>query len=229
MSDYLAEIESAYSRCRGKRSLLSPIDWQLAQSWQDAGIPLHIALSAIEDCCRNFRERKNPGLINTLRYFEQEVRKQYGAWQQSRVGASVSGPEALTTSESSPNLEEPNPSDAAIARLDLIIKKFGEAKTTASSDLHDALSEVINAVFLVVLQIEGNGDTSETEDQLRAIAEPFNRALVESAGPDDLAAVTTHISRDFGTHKFSDEVIKKLLVKRLYERYDLPQLTLYNL
>lgn len=221
MSDYLAEIESAYSRCRGKRSLLSPIDWQLAQSWQDAGIPLHIVLRAIEDCCRNFSERKNPGLINTLRYFEQEVRKQYGAWQESRIGA--------TDDAAWNEVARENEADIAIARCEEIILKFGEAKKTAPPDLRDALRDVIDAVFQLILQIEGNGDIAKTDDQLRAIAEPFNRALVESAGPEDLAAVTALISRDFGPHKFSDEVIEKMLLKRLYENHGLPKLTLYEL
>lgn len=41
MSDYLEEIEGAYSRCREKWSMLSPIDWQLAAEWEKAGIPVH--------------------------------------------------------------------------------------------------------------------------------------------------------------------------------------------
>lgn len=85
--DYLEEIESAYSRCRERYSMLSAIDWDLAAGWERDGIPLFIAIRAIDDCCRKYKARREPGKINTLRYFDQAVRAAFSAWSASRVGA----------------------------------------------------------------------------------------------------------------------------------------------
>lgn len=91
MTDYLEEIEAAYSRCRERYSMLSPLDWALAAEWEKAGIPLHIAVPAITECCKKFRATKDPCKINTLRYFDQAVRQRFAAWSRSRTGAHNDG------------------------------------------------------------------------------------------------------------------------------------------
>lgn len=86
ISNYLEQIESEYSRIRGKYSPLSPMDWQLAQKWEDAGIPLHIVLTAMSEVFRKFEASKKGGKINSLSYFTQEVEKQFATWKESQVG-----------------------------------------------------------------------------------------------------------------------------------------------
>ena len=86
--NYLENIESEYSRIRGKWSPLSPMDWQLAQSWEDSSIPLHIVLTSMSDVFRQFEANKKGGKINSLSYFTQEVEKQFSAWKESQVGKS---------------------------------------------------------------------------------------------------------------------------------------------
>src|SRR6202040_2450775 len=46
--NYFTEIEDAFVRRRGKHLHLSPLDWALIESWKETGIPLHVALRAIE-------------------------------------------------------------------------------------------------------------------------------------------------------------------------------------
>ena len=87
MTDYLEEIEAAYSRCRERYSMLSPLDWDHAAAWEKDGIPLFLVIRAIDDCCKKYKARREPGKINTLRYFDQAVRAAYSAWSASRVGA----------------------------------------------------------------------------------------------------------------------------------------------
>jgi hypothetical protein len=214
--DYLTQIESAYSRCRGKQSMLSPIDWQLAQSWQDAGIPIHIALRAMEDCCRNFHSSKKPGLINTLRYFDQEVRKQFAGWQESRVGQSAEG-------AAGEELLEQNEADIAIARCEEITLKFGEAKKTASPELRYALADVVDAVFLIILQIEGNGRTDRTEDQLQDLGKAFELAVIDALPPDERCAMLSAVqSRWPGSHMTTADY-NRLIVRDLCQKLNSPK------
>jgi hypothetical protein len=86
INNYLEQIESEYSRIRGKWSPLSPMDWTLAQKWEDSGIPLHIVLTAMSEVFRKFEGSKKGGKINSLSYFTQEVEKQFASWSESQVG-----------------------------------------------------------------------------------------------------------------------------------------------
>lgn len=86
INNYLEQIESEYSRIRGKWSPLSPMDWTLAQKWEDSGIPLHIVLTAMSEVFRKFESSKKGGKINSLSYFTQEVEKQFASWSASQVG-----------------------------------------------------------------------------------------------------------------------------------------------
>jgi hypothetical protein len=98
MSNYLQEIENAYSRGRGKLSRLNPLDWNLAATWENSGIPLRIVLSAMEIVFDNYRQKKRPGLINSLSYFTQEVEKQFTEWQAGQIGKSETGDHAAEPS-----------------------------------------------------------------------------------------------------------------------------------
>lgn len=97
--DYLEQVEAAYSRCRERYSMLSPMDWHLAAQWEKDGIPLFIVFGAIDDCCKKYKAKKDPGKINTLRYFDQAVRQHFKAWNAARVGAhSTPAPNSATPS-----------------------------------------------------------------------------------------------------------------------------------
>lgn len=86
MSNYLEEIEAEYSRIRGKWSPLSPIDWNLADTWQKKEIPLNIVLRAMSETWSKFEAKANKGIINTLRYFEPEVEAGFTAYNTAQVG-----------------------------------------------------------------------------------------------------------------------------------------------
>jgi hypothetical protein len=204
MDTYLSQIEESYARCRGCRSMLSPIDWHLAQSWEDAGIPIHIVLRAMSDCCEAFHRKKTPGKINALKYFEQEVQKQYMGWKESRVGAN-------TADAAGTQLLEENESDAAIARLEEIILKYADAKSRVPAEFHCWLDLVKDTCMKIILELESSGDIMAVERALSTLASLFNQALI------------TH-------HSFTGSDTDRLFfLKAQYNKFSLPRLTLYEL
>lgn len=70
MSNFLEEIENEYSRLRGMPSRLSPMDWNLAQVWEDSGLPLRVVLRAMGEVAEKFRAQKRTDKINSLSYFK---------------------------------------------------------------------------------------------------------------------------------------------------------------
>lgn len=100
MSNYLEDIENEYSKIRGRFSPIAPIDWHLAESWEKKGIPLSVVLRAMSETGENFKAGNRKGTINTLRYFEQEVEKQFADYCAVTVGKSDStAPDGEATAE----------------------------------------------------------------------------------------------------------------------------------
>jgi hypothetical protein len=221
MSDYLQEIEAAYSRCREKWSMLSAVDFQLALDWEKKGIPVTIILRAIDDCCKKYKAKRSPGKINSLRYFEQAVDQHFAAWQKSRIGSH--DPMSQITEP------EQNAADAAIERCEEIILKFGEAKQLAAPELREAIAIVIDAVFLMILQIEGNGETSTTDDDLRELGQTFDQAIAAATPPAEREELLAALRKSYPQYADAPDAYTQLLIKDLYDRLNLPRLTLYQL
>jgi hypothetical protein len=222
MSDYLQEIEEAYGRCRERFSMLSPRDWQLAQDWEKAGIPLHIVIRSIQECCKKYKAKRRPDNINTLLYFDQEVRKQFAGWHASRVGASG-------TATTGPELLQQNERDLAIERCELIIAKFEAARAGANPQLRTAIALVVDAVFQHLIQVEGTGDASQTDGFLRALATQFDPSLVSATAWETKEKMLQAFRKEWAGSPLTLADFERLLVKELYDQMGLPKLTLYPL
>jgi len=73
--NYFTEIEEHFQRARGTSLfLLSPLDWALIESWNNAGIPLEAVLRGIDAAFEKWRSRKNKTqMVNSLAFCSQAV------------------------------------------------------------------------------------------------------------------------------------------------------------
>ena len=73
--NYFTEIEEHFQRARGTGLfLLSPLDWALIESWNNAGVPLEAVLRGIDDAFEKWRSRKvKTQLVNSLAFCAQAV------------------------------------------------------------------------------------------------------------------------------------------------------------
>src|SRR5215471_2965518 len=72
--------------------MLSPIDWALIESWKERGIPLHVALRAIEHAFDSHEAKKRKRSVKTLLYCQEEVEAQYAEWLESRANTDSDAP-----------------------------------------------------------------------------------------------------------------------------------------
>ena len=87
--NYFTEIEERYQQCRGTRTLLSPLDWALIESWKDSGIPLEAVLAGIVRAFEKFKARQRKyRMVNALGYCTQEVLR---AAEEARGGEAQGG------------------------------------------------------------------------------------------------------------------------------------------
>ncbi len=73
--NYFTEIEEHFQRARGTSLfLLSPLDWALIESWNNAGIPLEAVLRGIDAAFEKWRSRKvKTQMVNSLAFCAQAV------------------------------------------------------------------------------------------------------------------------------------------------------------
>ena len=73
--NYFTEIEEHFQRARGTGLfLLSPLDWALIESWNDAGVPLEAVLRGIDEAFEKWRSRKvRTQKVNSLAFCAQAV------------------------------------------------------------------------------------------------------------------------------------------------------------
>lgn len=81
MQTYFEAIEGTFIRLRGAPLLLSPTDWQVANEWYEAGIPLATVSQTLEMVFARREERGGKGRIQSLRYCSEAVLK---AWKETR-------------------------------------------------------------------------------------------------------------------------------------------------
>src|SRR5437660_4742157 len=84
---YFSESEGTFIRRRGKHLMLSPIDWALIESWKERGVPLHVALRAIEHAFDSHEAKKRKRSVKSLLYCQEEVEAQYAEWLETRVSS----------------------------------------------------------------------------------------------------------------------------------------------
>lgn len=228
MGNYLLEIETEYARGRGRPSRLSPMDWNLAQQWWDGGIPLHVVLGAMDAAFKSHAASDNKRPINSLKYFTGAVEEKFDQWKSNQVGKSpavrrtipdldeimktlpavITGENAAIVraiADALPNCIELEPLASAIASL------RGELHALADDTERQQLS----------------GDAIET--RLIALRVEFEPSLIVSASESERAAIIAQTRRDFGKFNLLPEAEHKVLIRKIYQKFGLPELTLYAL
>jgi hypothetical protein len=73
--NYYTEIEEHFQRVRGTFLFrLSPLDWALVETWNNAGIPLEAVLRGIDEAFAKWRSRKvKTQMVNSLAFCAQAV------------------------------------------------------------------------------------------------------------------------------------------------------------
>lgn len=241
MNSYLSEIENEYSRLRGRASFLTPVDWQLAASWEEKRVPIHIVLRAMDDVSKKFQAQKRKDSINSLRYFKQEVEKQFAEWQTSRVGKYVdentvwSDDDLKDLSNSSLNYAEENNmkttifyADEYIETLETLYEQF--KKSELPEPLASAVLNVRRDLLLLAEEVRDKHlPVDDIEERLVELARGLEIPIIAATSDAERGEMITKINREYENRRIDDNLRAKILMRRLYTRYDLPELTLFEL
>jgi hypothetical protein len=231
---YFSEIEDTFIRRRGKHLMLSPIDWALIESWKERGVPLHVALRAIEHAFDSHEAKKRKRSVKSLLYCQEEVEAQYAEWLETRVG----GHEA-PASESTGNSSSPFSREAVLAHLARSRERLADLaeQRLPSDDLTEALTRAVKLLADIYedYATSAQPDTRKLEDSLSGLDRLLDDAIKTTISPADLESAEQAVESQVEPYKRQMEKTAyqqtrdNLLRRRLREHFDLPRLSLFYL
>lgn len=220
--NYYTEIEEAFVRRRGKNLLLSPIDWAMIESWQEGGIPLHVALRAIENVFDGFDKQPGPRTIKGLLYCREEIEAQYAEWLRSQTGKAEGSPENAANETFS--------GEAVSAHIHAIIEHL---RSSGNESMRDDFDRAI--ARLEELLANFNEDFELVDKTLSDIETFLDKALLNNSDKSHLKKLEKETNGQLKVYKAAMEpdVYKKtfdlMLLKRLRGDEGIPRLSLFYL
>ena len=231
--NYFTEIEECFRKCRGTPTLLSTLDWALIESWKEAGIPLEAVLIGIDRTFQKFAKRPQRfRKVNSLAYCTQEVLR---AAEELKAAIAEGG----VRTESKPAAKLPFSSDEVqsyiIHGADIVQSSSTRAALNGAGFLATDLGDVAAELRAIAAQGDITANLEELERRLSALEEKLAASLTRLAPVHLLAEVRREVDkglvgcRQKMTGPQIESLQRQLVKKRLFERYQVPRLSLFYL
>jgi hypothetical protein len=234
--NYFTEIEEHFWRKRGAHLLVSPLDWAIVETWQKAGIPLDAVLRGIDNAFESYqRSRRAAGRpLKSLAYCVDAV---LDAATQTREAAAGTGPE-VKASAASP--QEPFSRDelrAFFARNGERLSRAAAQLRATDAALADRVSRTGARLVEAAALLESPAilDLEDIERRLTVLEEKLTAALTASADEETLLLIRRDLDHQLAPYRrrMTAEQLAQLerqyTQKRLFEKFDLPRLSLFYL
>jgi len=227
--NYFTEIEECYQKCRGTRTLLSPLDWALIESWKDAGVPLEAVLTGIARAFEKYHTRQRKyRTVNALAYCTQEV---------MRAAEEVQAGQA----QSAPRKDSPPPFTAEeIVRFLARNAQSVEAASRKARDegqpvLADDLAALAPELHAMAAEDPARllSDLEKLEIRLTALEAKLTASLTRAASLERMAGMQEQVERGLAPYRRKMtgpqiESLERQFRKRcLMDYYEIPRLSLF--
>jgi hypothetical protein len=218
--NYFTEIEETFIRRRAKHLFLSPLDWALMEAWHEGGIPLHIAIRAIEQVFDNFDKNPGPRSIKGLMFCREEVEAQHEEWLKAQAGKTEEGPTtaaAFNVSEIRGHLHGLSASLKLNTSIDL------------AEELHRA------CVRLIEIAENLNDNLEQVDLSLKDVESLLDEALLLKSDRERFEIVKKETDKELRPYKSTmppesySSTHRLMLLKRLREEENIPRLSLFYL
>ena len=230
--NYFTEIEECFRRCRGTPTLLSALDWALIECWKEANIPLEAVLIGIDRTFQKFAKRPQRfRKVNGLAYCTQEVLRTAEAMN---TAITEGGPRRRSKAA-----EPPFTSDEVRNYLIRCAEAVeGSAQRSAqngagvvASDLGDVAADL----HAIASQSDITADLEELENRLSSLEDKLTASLTRLAPLELLSDIRREVDRGLVSCRRKmtgpqiESLHRQLVKKRLFERYQIPRLSLFYL
>ena len=218
--------------------MLSPMDWALIEGWKERGVPLHVAVRAIEHAFDSHQSKQRKRTVKTLLYCQEEVEAQYAEWLESRVG---SHDERDADGQPADESKSPFPRDVVLAHLARSLDQLDKLHEERRQNNEDELSEALPRAVTLLSEIKDDyvsaaqPDARKLEDSLTGIERLLDDAIRVAVSDSELASANAEIGEQVKPYKRHmdkaafEQTRENLLRKRLREHFGVPRLSLFFL
>ena len=231
--NYFTEIEECFQQCRQTKTLLSPLDWALIESWKEQDFPLPAVLAGIERAFEKFKTRPRKHLrVNSLAYCAQEV---YRAVEEARTNEAQTGTRREAQSAAAFASEE------LVGFLRRNAQAVEKASRRASEERNQVLAEDLASVAATLEEAatqqaaKPDDDMEALERRLTALEDKLTAALTRASSVELLAQFRQEVERILVPYRRKmsaahiEPLERQFLKKRLLEHYEIPRLSLFYL
>ena len=234
--NYFTEIEEYFWQKRGAHLLVSPLDWAIVETWQKAGIPLSAVLKGIDRAFESYaRSHRAAGgrQLKSLAYCVDAVLE---AADEEKETAAGTGPVATSAKKE----EESFSRDA----LRMFFNRNVERFSTAAAAVREAQPELASrmeetrarlADLSALVESPGALDLEDLERRLTVMEEKLTAALTSGAPEEFLLDLRRDMDHQLAPYRRKmnsaqlAQLERQYMQKRLWERYNLPRLSLFYL
>jgi len=234
--NYFTEIEQYFWQKRGAHLLVSPLDWAIVETWQKAGIPLPAVLKGIDRAFESYaRSRRAAGgrQLKSLAYCVDSVLETAAEEKEAAAGT---GPAVARASEPTESFSRQELQAFFTHNAERIAAAALAARAT-QPELAARLEETRSRIsgLLPLVDTPGALDLEDLERRLTVVEEKLTAALLANAPDEFLVDVRREMDRQLAPYrrKMTSAQLAQLeqqyIQKRLWERYNLPRLSLFYL
>ncbi|HEY1865980.1 MAG TPA: hypothetical protein VGG55_02825 [Candidatus Acidoferrales bacterium] len=235
--NYFTEIEEYFWQKRGAHLLVSPLDWAIVETWQKAGIPLGTVLRGIDTAFESYqRSRRSAGRpLKSLAYCVDAV---LDAATQEKETAVGQGPERRPPAGRAE--VEPFSRDelrAFFSRNSERLTRAAERLALSDPELAQRVAHARTTLTDVAQLADAPGrlDLEDLERHLTVIEEKLSASLLASASEEMLLTIRRDLDKQLAPYRrrmTADQLAqleRQYTQKRLFERFDVPRLSLFYL
>jgi hypothetical protein len=231
--NYFTEIEEHFQKRRGKATLLSPLDWSLMESFQQAGIPVEVVLRGVDRAFDKFEQRKNRlRQINSLAYCTQAIVAEYEHQKENAVGKDKKLSSEADNAKDRENLSRLI-SEAVERVKSAIVRLEGQPLDSPVEVLEHVRSSLVD----IQREVSGQGqlDYENLELRLGTMEEKIFASFVATLSDEAFLDLRLRVSQEISRHKRglrAEHVAmleRKMLTRRIFDQFKLPRLSLFYL
>jgi hypothetical protein len=234
--NYFTEIEEYFWRKRGAHLLVSPLDWALVETWQKAGIPLDAVLKGIDRAFESYqRSRRSTGgrTLKSLAYCAGAVTE---AAEEAQEAAAGKGPQSSAPKKSAETFSREELGAYFERNLGRLERAADRCRAT-TPELGARFDEARKKLTELLPRLDSPAaiDLEDLERALTVLEEKLTAALLAGASEELLLEIRRDMDRQLAPYrrKMTAEQLSLLerqyTQKRLFERFDLPRLSLFYL
>jgi hypothetical protein len=233
--NYFTEIEEYFWRKRGAHLLVSPLDWAILETWQQAEIPVSAVLKGIDRAFESYGRSKRGQSGRALKSLAYCVEAVLDAAEEEKEALAGAGPSAESSSapvtESFSAVELKKFFARNIERLDRAAEKSTAQQSELSTRLHDASGKLTE--MLPLLDTSAKPDLEDLERRLTICEERLSAVLMSSASDELLLDIRRDLDRQLAPYRRKmtatqlGELERRYTQKRLFESAGVPRLSLF--